>query len=77
MKLFRTPGEPRIPFATSGLMPPPDPWRTGFGVTRWLHCMPALRIPYAAPSGLCPGLGGARLIEARTGLHRRDGSTPR
>ncbi|NCF09672.1 MAG: hypothetical protein GWP66_03220 [Gammaproteobacteria bacterium] len=65
MELFRAPTELRIFFAVSGLILWLGLWHTGFGAASWILYVPALFFPFAALSGICPGLGLARLLTIR------------
>jgi hypothetical protein len=67
MELFRAPVELRILFAVSGLILWLGLWHTGFGVASWVLYVPALFFPFAALSGICPGLGLSRLLASRLG----------
>ena len=67
MDLFRAPPELRIFFAVTGLVLWLGLWHTGFGAASWILYVPALFLPAAALSGLCPGLGISRLLARRLG----------
>jgi hypothetical protein len=62
MDLFKAPPELRIFFTAASAILWIGIWHTGFGTTSWVIYLLGIFLPFAAATGICPGLAVSRLL---------------
>ncbi len=62
MELFKAPPEMRIFLAALAVIVWIGILHTGLGTASWVLYIPGIFLPFAAATGLCPGLAFSRLI---------------